>query len=88
MPLSTQHRADAAKLLSNIGLVAIQDEDLEEEVFDVLLDKLYEEPFLVRTKTFGSISIHCCMWLSRLFLEHDLKATSQASRFSMPKGGH
>ncbi|KAJ6660334.1 hypothetical protein lerEdw1_017757 [Lerista edwardsae] len=43
----TEHRADAARLLSNIGLVAIQDEDLEEEVFDVLLDKLYEEPLLV-----------------------------------------
>ncbi|XP_066473696.1 protein HEATR9 [Tiliqua scincoides] len=42
-----KHRTDCTKLLTTIGLGAIQMEGFEEDVFDVLLEKLYEEPFLV-----------------------------------------
>ncbi|XP_048348208.1 protein HEATR9 [Sphaerodactylus townsendi] len=42
-----KHRVDSAKLLAFIGLETIQQESLEEDVFNVLLEKLYEEPFLV-----------------------------------------
>ncbi|XP_034954921.2 protein HEATR9 [Zootoca vivipara] len=42
-----KHRVDAANLLATIGLEIIQEEGLEEEVFNVLLEKLSEEPFLV-----------------------------------------
>ncbi|XP_053152346.1 protein HEATR9 [Hemicordylus capensis] len=42
-----KHRADSAQLLGTVGLEAIQEEELEEDVFDVLLEKLYEEPHLV-----------------------------------------
>ncbi|XP_042304047.1 protein HEATR9 [Sceloporus undulatus] len=42
-----KHRADSAKLLAAIGLNTIQEEDMEEAVFNVLLVKLSEEPFLV-----------------------------------------
>ncbi|XP_061469353.1 protein HEATR9 [Rhineura floridana] len=41
------HRADSARLLTTIGLKTIQQEGLEEDVFNVLLEKLSEEPFLV-----------------------------------------
>ncbi|XP_053231778.1 protein HEATR9 isoform X3 [Podarcis raffonei] len=43
-----KHRVDAARLLATIGLEIIQEEGLEEEVFNVLLEKLSEEPFLLR----------------------------------------
>ncbi|XP_025054946.1 protein HEATR9 [Alligator sinensis] len=42
-----KYRADSASLLSCIGLWRIQQEDLEDEVFMVLLEKLHCEPFLV-----------------------------------------
>ncbi|KAL8163277.1 UNVERIFIED_CONTAM: hypothetical protein K2H54_016625 [Gekko kuhli] len=41
-----KHRVDSAKLLAAIGLEAIQQERLEDKVFDVLLEKLSEEPLL------------------------------------------
>lgn len=53
----TQHRADSAKLLTLIGLDAIQEEDLEEEVFKVLLEKLHAEPFLVRLNGFLILAV-------------------------------
>ncbi|KAJ7315981.1 hypothetical protein JRQ81_002143 [Phrynocephalus forsythii] len=45
-----KHRVDSAKLLTTIGIEPIQQEGMEEKVFDVLLWKLSEEPFLVRLK--------------------------------------
>ncbi|KAM6474012.1 protein HEATR9 [Liasis olivaceus] len=42
-----KHRADATKLLTTIGLEVIQQEGLEEVVFNVLLGKLSDEPFLI-----------------------------------------
>ncbi|KAH0629444.1 hypothetical protein JD844_011515 [Phrynosoma platyrhinos] len=42
-----KHRADSAKLLATVELNIIQEEDMEETVFNVLLVKLSEEPFLV-----------------------------------------
>ncbi|XP_060108084.1 protein HEATR9 [Heteronotia binoei] len=42
-----KHRVDSAKLLAAIGLETIQRECLEDNVFDVLLEKLSEEPLLV-----------------------------------------
>ncbi|XP_054832277.1 protein HEATR9 [Eublepharis macularius] len=42
-----KHRADSAKLLTTIGLETIQQAHLEDRVFNVLLEKLYEEPLLV-----------------------------------------
>ncbi|XP_062977565.1 protein HEATR9 [Elgaria multicarinata webbii] len=42
-----QHRADAARLLTIIGLDAIQQEGMEEDVFNMLLEKLSNEPLLV-----------------------------------------
>ncbi|XP_032094898.1 protein HEATR9 [Thamnophis elegans] len=42
-----KHRADATDLLTTIGLEIIQQEGLEEDVFNVLLKKIYNEPFLI-----------------------------------------
>ncbi|KAG8129094.1 hypothetical protein E2320_015840, partial [Naja naja] len=42
-----KHRADAAELLTTIGLEIIQQEELEEDVFNVLLKKVSDEPFLI-----------------------------------------
>nr|XP_016846850.1 PREDICTED: protein HEATR9 isoform X1 [Anolis carolinensis]XP_016846851.1 PREDICTED: protein HEATR9 isoform X1 [Anolis carolinensis] len=42
-----KQRADSAQLLTTIGLEIIQQEGMEEMVFNVLLTKLSEEPFLV-----------------------------------------
>ncbi|KAG6937004.1 HEAT repeat containing 9 [Chelydra serpentina] len=43
-----KHRADAANLLSTIGPEPIRWEGLEEAVFQLLVEKLHQEPFLVR----------------------------------------
>ncbi|XP_044275970.1 protein HEATR9 [Varanus komodoensis] len=42
-----EHRVDAAKLLATIGLETIQQEGMEEDVFNMLLMKLSNEPLLV-----------------------------------------
>nr|XP_056723158.1 protein HEATR9 [Euleptes europaea] len=42
-----KHRVDSAKLLATIGLETIQHECLEDNIFNVLLEKLYDDPFLV-----------------------------------------
>ncbi|XP_063149277.1 protein HEATR9 [Candoia aspera] len=42
-----KYRADATKLLTTIGLDVIQQEGLEEDVFNVLLKKLSDEPYLI-----------------------------------------
>nr|XP_060616957.1 protein HEATR9 [Anolis sagrei ordinatus] len=49
-------RADSAQLLTTIGLEIIQQEGMEEMVFNVLLMKLSEEPFLV-VKQFVALAI-------------------------------
>ncbi|XP_028937626.1 protein HEATR9 isoform X2 [Ornithorhynchus anatinus] len=41
-----QHRIEAAGLLQSIGLSQIQEHGMEEEVFKLLLEKVYDEPFL------------------------------------------
>ncbi|XP_038615694.1 protein HEATR9 isoform X2 [Tachyglossus aculeatus] len=41
-----QHRIEAAGLLQSIGLLQIQAHGLEEAVFKLLLEKVYDEPFL------------------------------------------
>ncbi|XP_074870976.1 protein HEATR9 [Carettochelys insculpta] len=46
-----KHRAAAANLLSTIRLEPIRREGLEEEVFQLLVEKLHQEPFLVVRKT-------------------------------------
>ncbi|XP_070592055.1 protein HEATR9 [Erythrolamprus reginae] len=42
-----KHRADATDLLITIGLEIIEQEELEEDVFIVLIKKVSEEPFLI-----------------------------------------
>lgn len=77
-----QHRIDGTRMLIDIGLLTIQKEGFEEEVFDVLLEKLYEEPFLVRAKLLGAVPFMVAVG----FPEHNAKATSPPSYFSTPLG--
>ncbi|XP_039198797.1 protein HEATR9 [Crotalus tigris] len=42
-----EHRAGSTDLLTTIGLEIIQQEGLEEDVFNVLLKKISDEPFLI-----------------------------------------
>ncbi|XP_074827894.1 protein HEATR9 [Natator depressus] len=76
-----KHRADAANLLSTIGLESIQQEGLEEEVFQLLVEKLHQEPFLVVRQTVAMTAAALQM-KGRIWdiVEKQLKEKSEVSR--------
>uniref|UniRef100_K7FFI2 Uncharacterized protein n=1 Tax=Pelodiscus sinensis TaxID=13735 RepID=K7FFI2_PELSI len=76
-----KHRADAANLLSSMGLERIQQEGLEKEVFQLLVEKLHREPFLVVRQTVamasGALQMKEQIWD---LVEKQLKEKSEISR--------
>ncbi|XP_044837796.1 protein HEATR9 [Mauremys mutica] len=76
-----KHRADAANLLSTVGLEPIRWEGLEEEVFQLLVEKLHQEPFLVVRQTVAMTAAALQM-KRRIWdiVEKQLKERSEVSR--------
>ncbi|XP_065419065.1 protein HEATR9 [Chrysemys picta bellii] len=76
-----KHRADAANLLSTIGLEPIRREGLEEEVFQLLVEKLHQEPFLVVRQTVAMTAAALQM-KGRIWdiVEKQLKEKSEVNR--------
>nr|XP_042697198.1 protein HEATR9 [Chrysemys picta bellii] len=76
-----KHRADAANLLSTIGLEPIRREGLEEEVFQLLVEKLHQEPFLVVRQTVAMTAAALQM-KGRIWdiVERQLKEKSEVNR--------